>query len=227
MDWKRIFIGEEPAVFFLEVLFRTVIMFVVVLVALRVSGKREMRQLSVFDMAIIIALGSAAGDPMFYKDVSLLQAAVVFAGVFLVYHAIVYLISRSEKAEDFVEGKPFYIIKNGVASHEYLESKPFGADEFFAELRGKQITHLGQIRRALLETNGEISILFYEDEEVRPGLPIWPELFRQQLKDVREPGVYACSRCGCIKSFPTTDPSHCSHCDHEVWVKAISARRVP
>lgn len=226
MEWKRIFIGEEPGVFFLEVFMRSVIMFIVVLIGLRISGKREIKQMSIFDMAIIIALGSAAGDPMLYKDVSLLQAVVVFSGVFLVYQAIIFVISRSERAENLMEGEPFYIIKSGVASHEYLESKPFGADEFFAELRAKQIAHLGQVKRALLETNGEISVLFYEDQDVKPGLPVWPELFKRQVKEVREPGVYACSRCGCIKSFPTHDPTHCGHCKNDVWVKAISERRV-
>lgn len=228
MDWNRIFIGEESGLFFLEIFLRSVIMFLIVLLALRISGKRELKQLSIFDIAIIIALGSAAGDPMFYKEVSLLQAVVVFVGVFSVYLLIVYIISRSEKAENFIEGEPVYIIKNGVVSREHLDNKTFGSDEFFAELRSMQVTHLGQIRRALQETNGEVSIEFFEDHQVLPGLPIWPELYKVQLSATGEPGLYACSRCGFVKEHPVSDLAPCGHCECEnvTWVKAISDKRI-
>jgi uncharacterized membrane protein YcaP (DUF421 family) len=60
-----------------EVALRTFFMFFVILTSLRILGKRSVAQLSVFELGVIIGLGSAAGDPMFYKDVGLLPGVVV------------------------------------------------------------------------------------------------------------------------------------------------------
>ena len=89
MDWYEIFFGKEEMSFFLEIAFRTVVMFLVVVIGLNFTGKRGVKQLSVFEMVMIISLGSAAGDPMFYKEVGLLQAVVVFAVVLLFYRFII------------------------------------------------------------------------------------------------------------------------------------------
>jgi len=77
-DWERILIHDFPWLYLGEVALRTVIMFTVLLLALTVSGKREVKQLSVYELVLLIGLGSAAGDPMFYDDVPISAAIVVF-----------------------------------------------------------------------------------------------------------------------------------------------------
>ena len=77
-DWHRIWLSEYPSTYLGEVALRTVFMFVVILTALSISGKREVRQLSVYELVLLIGLGSAAGDPMLYHDVPLGAAVVVF-----------------------------------------------------------------------------------------------------------------------------------------------------
>ncbi|MEZ7498769.1 hypothetical protein QO200_08460 [Flavobacterium sp. Arc3] len=68
-EWSRILFNDLPEIFLFEVIFRSVIMFTVLLLTLKIAGKRGVKQLSVFETVIIIALGSAAGDPMLYEDV--------------------------------------------------------------------------------------------------------------------------------------------------------------
>ena len=77
-SWKELLMGSEDWSFLMEAAFRTLIMFSVVLIGLTILGKRGVKQLSVFELVVIIGLGSAAGDPMFYKDVGLLPAFIVF-----------------------------------------------------------------------------------------------------------------------------------------------------
>lgn len=78
IDWQTLLLGSETWEFLPEAAFRSFIMFLVILFSLRVLGKRGIKQLSVFELGVIIGLGSAAGDPMFYKDVGLLPGMVVF-----------------------------------------------------------------------------------------------------------------------------------------------------
>ena len=69
-DWHRLWIGDLTPWFMLEVCFRTAVMFVWLLLMIRVIGKRGVGQFSVLELSIVVALGSAAGNPMFYADVS-------------------------------------------------------------------------------------------------------------------------------------------------------------
>ena len=68
-DWENLLLGERDWQFLLMVALRTAAMFLVILIGLRMLGKRGVSQLSVFELGVIVGLGSAAGDPMFYKDV--------------------------------------------------------------------------------------------------------------------------------------------------------------
>ncbi|MDO5524042.1 MAG: DUF421 domain-containing protein, partial [Bacteroidia bacterium] len=107
MNWQEILMGGESWPFLGEIVLRTAIMLLLLFIGLRFTGKRGMQQLSVFELLIIIALGSAAGDPMIYKDVGIAFALITFLVVFGGYKLITSLIVRSKKAEEILEGKPF------------------------------------------------------------------------------------------------------------------------
>ncbi|HEX6335050.1 MAG TPA: YetF domain-containing protein, partial [Flavisolibacter sp.] len=195
-EWRSILLGEEKWDFLLETAFRTVIMFLVILLSLRLLGKRGIKQLSVFELGVIIGLGSAAGDPMFYRDVGLLPGVIVFIMVIVLYRLITMLINRFQRFEQFVEGKPKCLVRDGCFEVRNMRDEPFAADEIYSQLRLNHVSHLGQVQQAILETNGEVSIFFYADDQVRYGLPILPELLEEKYKVIPSEGHYACSCCG-------------------------------
>ena len=139
-NWERMIMGEElPYNFLLEVMFRSVTMFMVLLFVLRLSGKRGIKQLSIFELAIIISLGSAAGDPMFYHEVGLLPAIAVFLVVITLYKGITYVSGRVEKVEEFIEGKPLKLLEDGAIIYENFKNESLAYDELFSELRLKNV----------------------------------------------------------------------------------------
>ncbi|OIN59471.1 DUF421 domain-containing protein [Arsenicibacter rosenii] len=226
-DWQRILFGDVPGSFLLEVFGRTLLMFVVIFVALRATGKRTVRQLSVVELVLIIGLGSAAGDPMFYHDVGMLPALLVFLVVIISYRTLTRLAAKSPKMETLLEGKVICLIDEGKFAYKEFGKEDLGQDEFFMELRSAGIEHLGQVRKAYLETNGSISVYFYEDDRVRAGLPVLPEIFAQRTKKIEQDGEFACTFCGNIDAFvkPVLHPV-CSRCGHDTWVKALNTKRV-
>lgn len=225
-NWERLLMGEElPYTFLLEVMFRSVTMFMVLLLVLRLSGKRGIKQLSIFELAIIISLGSAAGDPMFYHEVGLLPAIAVFLVVITLYKGITYVSGRVEKVEEFIEGKPLKLLEDGVIVYENFKNESLGYDELFSELRLKNVDQLGQVKKAFLETSGELSVFFYPDEEVKWGLPIQPDVFNQTEKVILKAGVYACSHCGLVKTI-TSSELICPTCSKKSWIEAWKNKRV-
>jgi uncharacterized membrane protein YcaP (DUF421 family) len=224
-EWDRLLFNDLPIQFLFEVVFRTVIMFLVVLVTLRFTGKRGVKQLSVFEIVIVISLGSAAGDPMFYEDVGLIPAIAVFMVIISMYRGVTWLLGKSKRFENFIEGKVECIIEDGQFSLQTFEREDLAQDEFFAEMRLKSIEHLGQVRNAYMETNGAISLYFYNDEDVKFGLPIRPQLFNLKTTVIQKTGIYACTFCANTQKLePTTGT--CTVCNRNEWVLAINSKRI-
>lgn len=224
--WKELLMGSEEWSFLMETALRTIIMFSVVLIGLTILGKRGVKQLSVFELVVIISLGSAAGDPMFYNDVGLLPALIVFIIVISLYVLVTYFIGKNKTFENLVEGKPDLLIHEGVFAIENFKKEALGQDEFFAELRLRGVSHLGQIQTAIIETNGGISVFFYPDEEIKYGLPIMPDTFDTETKKIPAADYYACTFCGYTEKIEPISKHICSRCKKNGWVKASKKKRV-
>lgn len=226
IDWKDLLLGSEDWSFLPEVILRTVIMFLIIILGLRILGKRGVKQLSVFELVVIIGLGSAAGDPMFYKDVGIVFSLLVFIVIIALYALLTYFLGKSKRFEDMVEGKPVCLIREGVFELENFKKENLGNDEFFAELRLCGISHLGQIETAIEETSGGISVFFREADEIRYGLPIMLNSLDNPLKQIEKAGYYSCTFCGFTEVKAVGAAGNCSHCGKEKWVSASNNKRV-
>lgn len=92
------------------------------------------------------------------------------------------------------------------------------------ELREGGIDHLGQVRKAYLEANGSVSLFYYEDEQVKFGLP---ELFARKSVQIKKTDTYTCRFCGYVEKLtPQPAPYPCPRCQHKEWVSAQQNRRV-
>lgn len=223
-EWERVLINNHPFEFLFEVIFRSIIMFIVLLITLRFTGKRGVKQLSIFETVIIIALGSAAGDPMFYEDVGLIPAFTVFFVIIIMYRLVTMLTGKFKWFESLVEGKTECLIEEGKFSITTFKREGLAQDEFFSELRLRSIEHLGQVKNAYLETSGEVSIFFYEDKDVKYGLPILPQLFNKKIQTITKPGFYSCTFCGHTQEAEK-GKVYCKICKKTEWVEAIKTIR--
>lgn len=224
-DWQRMLIDELPVPFLLEVTVRTLFAYLVVFTFLKISGRRGVRQLSLFELVVILTLGSAAGDVTFYDDVPLLPIVVVFATLLALYRVTTYAMERMPRFGDWLEGKPAVIIQDGVCDVESLASKNISTDEFFMELRQKGVEHLGQVRIGIMEVNGDVSLYFQPEEQVRPGLSVLPSPLRQQYRQVPSTGLYACTWCGNTTQMQAGTSGACVRCGHEEWSETITRQR--
>lgn len=225
-DFEKILLGEEDWSFIPEIAFRTFIMFLVVLFSLRLLGKRGVKQLSVFELVVIISLGSAAGDPMFYREVGILSAVAVFAVVVMAYKITSFFVNKSKAFEELLEGSCTCLIEEGEFAIDNFKKETLAQDEFFAELRQHGISQLGQVKLAIIETSGSVSVFFYKDEEVRYGLPILPRQFCQKQEQIEEKGLYSCSFCGHTQCLSPSIRVHCEKCSKKEWVRASNEQRV-
>jgi uncharacterized membrane protein YcaP (DUF421 family) len=228
-DLHRIFLGDAPPLFLLEIIFRTFIMYAYTIFLLRMLGKREMGQLSILELAIIISFGSAVGDPMVGADIPVLYGIVAITTVAVFQIGLERLINKNKKVEKFMEGSPNLVVEDGSIKIDGLKKDNLSKEDLFRALRVKEVEHLGQVHKAFSETNGQISVLFNSPKSTRPGLSVLPEneipdpfrIKKQML--VKEPGHYCCNNCGTVKTFEQKEKvPACDACSNEEWTKAIS-----
>lgn len=225
-DLHRMALDKVPLEFLWEVALRCLYTFVLVFLFLKITGRRGVRQMSLFEVLIILTLGSAAGDVAFYDNVPMLPVLVVFITLGLLYRLVMWLMAHSERLEDLLEGKPVVAVENGQLAWEKLEAENITEYEFFMELRQGSVEHLGQVRLALLETNGQLSVYYYPDDEVKPGLCILPEEFSPRFTTVPDAGDYACVRCSKIIAMRAGQHQLCPRCANPEWSKASRGIRV-
>lgn len=182
--------------------------------------------MSLFEVLIILTLGSAAGDVAFYDDVPMLPVLVVFITLALLYRLVMWLMAHSEKLEDLLEGKSVVIVEDGELAWEKLQRSNMTEFEFFMELRLNGVEQLGQVRLAILETNGQISVYFFENKDVKPGLSILPEYCTPRFIVAPEAGDYACVRCSEVIRMNAEEKQLCPRCANPEWTKASRAKRV-
>ena len=225
-DWHRmLWTADSAPTYLLEVGFRCVATYIVLLGALRVTGRRGVRQLSIFELSIILALGSAAGDTMFYHDTPLLPALLVFGLVSGLYWFFNRLTEWFPRFGDWLEGKPVLLVEDGRLNVKNLNSLNLTQKELFGELRQQQVEHLGQVRRAYMEATGNLSAYFYGPEAATPGLPIWPERMAAAERRVAAAGPHACSACGHVQPLARGATATCAVCQAHKWVPACDSKR--
>jgi len=137
-DLQRMMLDKAPLDFLGEVALRSVYTFILVFLFLKIAGRRGVRQMSLFEVLIILTLGSAAGDVAFYDDVPMLPVLVVFVSLALCYRLVMWLMSHSERLEDLLEGKPIVIVEEGELAWDKLKAANLTEVEFFYGAKGKR-----------------------------------------------------------------------------------------
>lgn len=223
-DLQRIFFGDLTFVFLFEIVFRTFILFVFLIAGLRLTSQRGVSQLSPFEIALIIGLGSASGDGMFYPDVPLVHCMVVIAIVLLVHRGIIMVNNRYPKLEKVIEGQPHRVVRNGILDIETIHDTQLSRDEVLMELRQEHIVQLGEVQRAYLEIDGLISVIKYPKAKTRPGLCILPNDDAIDDLVVILPDVWVCEYCGRHRTSPQHTP--CENCGREPSVTAVQLKDI-
>lgn len=229
-DLHRILLGRLPWLYLVEILLRTTIVYFFALFVVRTIGKRGMGQLAPFDFVIIIALGSAVGDPMFYPDVPLLHALVAITAIVLLTQGVTRLTQRSKRVQDLLSATAARLIRDGVMDLAAMRQEGIARKELFEALRTIGIEHLGEVERAYLEPSGKISAFREPQESVRAGLPVLPEAIEGPLRSHRRGetvlvgGTYACWECGHTIDLTSGDPfPECANCQEDRWTRAVTS----
>jgi uncharacterized membrane protein YcaP (DUF421 family) len=159
-DFYKMFFGQGTiAITLLEIMFRTTFIYLYTLVNIRLFHARGTAQLTSFELIIVIALGTAVGDPMVYDSIPLINAMAAITTVVLITRLLSVITEQSDFVEILIEGKPILLIKNGVLIKGGLKKAELSIEELNSRLRQKGIKNIGQVEYAFFETSGQLSVI--------------------------------------------------------------------
>lgn len=144
---------------------RTVILYIVIIVSMRILGKRQIGELQPAELVITILLSEILAIPM--QDTSLPLMNTIIPVLLLVgFEIIISILNlKSVKFRSAMQGNPLIVIREGVIDQKQLKELRFTTDDLLEELRKKDIFDVSQVWYAIVETDGTLSVMLKADEE--------------------------------------------------------------
>lgn len=220
-DLLRMFLGDVPWAFLLEALIRVTFIYLVLVGAMRLMGKRMGQQLSRNELAAMVSLAAAGGVAVLAPDRGLLPPLVVAFILVLGQRLIARATFRNSRFEELTQGDIGIMVQDGHLQLNDMEKAVLSQERVFAKLRSQGIQHLGQVKRLYMEANGSFTLI--EQDPPLPGLtllPNWDQEFLQEQPHV--PGTFACTNCGTLTEAPQPPTHECPRCHYNKWLPAVT-----
>lgn len=141
-----------------ELMLRGVVVYAVLLALLRITGRRQMSQMSAFDLVLLLILSNAVQNSMNAGDNSLVGGLILAATLVILNVAVGWAVFKSRRVETLVEGRPEVIVHNGRIYTDVLKRELVTLEDVHAAVRKAGCGSIDQVRYAILESNGEITV---------------------------------------------------------------------
>ena len=143
----------------LIIFIRSIFLYIIVLIVMRLMGKREIGQLQPFELAISIMIADLASTPMADAGIPITNGIIPILAL-LVMHLIISVVNiKSIKARAILCGKPAILIYRGIIDEKVLRKERFTVNELEERLRGSNVISIADVEYAILETNGQVTVI--------------------------------------------------------------------
>jgi uncharacterized membrane protein YcaP (DUF421 family) len=149
-----------------EIVLRTGVIYLLVLIGVRLSGKREVGQMTPFDLTLLLLLSNSVQNAMTGPDTSLAGGAVAACTLLLMNYTVAGLSGSNRRMRRLIEGQPSLLVHDGKVIESHMARERVSMDELHRALREHGISSCDQVALAVLEVDGSISCLKYD--EIKP-----------------------------------------------------------
>lgn len=158
----------------LPLFLRTVLVYVVVFLTMRLMGKREIGKLSVFDLVIFIIIAEIAVFIIDDLRKPVIHGLIPIATLVLIQIGTAKLSLHSQKVREYIEGTPSYLIKNGKLDRTEMKRQRYNLDDLMVQLRQNRVMNVADVEFAILETSGKLTVVEKPEEKRQTEVPSDP-----------------------------------------------------
>ena len=153
----------DNLIMLLWVVLRTAVIYGVVLVGVRLSGKREVGQMTPFDLTLLLLLSNSVQNAMVGPDNSLVGGVAAACTLLLLNRGVAWVSGGNRRMRRFIQGSPTLLVHNGTPIEDHMARERVSLDELHRALREHGVGKLEDVALAVLEVDGSISILKHDD----------------------------------------------------------------
>lgn len=167
-----------------SIVIRTLIIYLVLLISLRIMGKRQLGELDASELVSALLISELASIPIDDPDIPLLNAIIPILLIFSMEIILSTIKNKSEFLKRTIEGKPAYIIYKGRILQNALIENRLSVNELLSELRLQGVGDIGMVNFAILEQNGGLSVLKKGDGDIAYSIVIDGTIIRETLNSL-------------------------------------------
>ena len=153
----------------LDIAFRSGMIYIIILVGLRLLGKNHLSSMSIPDLVLLLLLSNAVQNAMLGSDSSLLGGIIAAGTLLILYYIFSTLMYRSKSADLLLQGAPAMLVHDGVLLQENLRHEKISLEELDRSLREHGIDNIADVKVAILESDGTLSVIPRGEHEKRIG----------------------------------------------------------
>lgn len=220
-DLMRMGLGDVPWSFLLEAILRITVIYAILLISMRMMGKRMGSQLNRTEMTGLVSLAAAGGVPLLAPDRGIVAPLVASIIIVVGQRLLARASFNNSHFEKIAQADLSILIEDGRLNFEAMKECLLSQERIFAKLRNSRLDNLGQVKRLYMEANGSFTVI--EQDEPQPGLtliPDWDQEYIQQQQ--RVPDTYACTCCGNLTHSSRMPATNCPRCNNSKWSAAVT-----
>jgi uncharacterized membrane protein YcaP (DUF421 family) len=144
---------------YLDIIIRSASVYFFMLIALRIFGKKELSQLNTYDVILILLISNSVQNAMVGNNTTLLGGLSAAVVLFIINYSLKKLMFKSKIFHDFMQEKPEILIHSGILDFEILSKLNISSEELQEAMREHGVEHFSDVKLAMLEIDGNISII--------------------------------------------------------------------
>ena len=177
-SWLKLVFDHPNVTGCLIIAGKTLVVYLFLIAGLRLLGKRELGQMNIFDLVLIVVLGNSVQNAMMNNDNSLGGGLIAATTLLIVNRLFNILLHRSKRVERAMVGQPMLILNEGIPIEQRMRREGITRDQLMTALREHGLTRLDQARMCVLEVDGSISVVPMDTESLKT---------RRHFKAIRMP----------------------------------------
>lgn len=150
---------------YVNIVVRTTLFYFIITIVYRFMGKREVAQLSIFDLTVSILIAELAAMSIEKSDESIFLTLIPIIILVIIQMLMSYISMKKPKIRNLLDGEPSVIINKGVINFKEMVRQRYNLDDLLTQLREKQIRSIEEVDYAVLETSGNLSVFYRKDNE--------------------------------------------------------------
>ena len=151
---------------------KTLLFLAIILIIIRIMGKRELGELNVFDIIISFMISEIFSNAIAEPSSNVFLAILPIFIIFFVQICISFIVLKSKKIRNIIESKPSLIINKGIIDYKEMKKQRYNISDLLQQIREQGIINLNDIEYAILESNGNLSVIEKKNSNLLYPFPL-------------------------------------------------------